>query len=137
MSKHTPGPWRWEISESGKQVNLCGGVPKFDLTVMDFVRWGMGGAAPRFRDNSDMGLMQRSDKFAVKVGGREHHAKWFKDLDHPDARLIAAAPDLLAACEALVERAGLGSIYTTDQETGEMFADAIKAAIAKATGGAK
>jgi hypothetical protein len=91
--KHTPGPWRWEVNEKGKSVQLCGGVPRYDKTVMDFVRWGMGGATPRFRDSSDHGLLTKCIKWAKAVIGREHHAHWHKGLDHPDARLIAAAPD--------------------------------------------
>lgn len=101
---HTPGPWRWEISLKSKQVSLNGGKPKFDLTVMDFVRWGMGGAAPRLlrpMASSSMMLMEHCQRYAVPVPGREHHADWFRELDHPDARLIAAAPDLLAALKLL------------------------------------
>lgn len=102
--KGTPGPWRWELNEGYKQVYLCGGKPMFDLTVMDFVRYGMGGAAPRFNrtlTQPGINLMERVEHFACVVSGREHHADWFKSVQHPDALLIAAAPDLLAVCMAL------------------------------------
>lgn len=46
--KHTPGPWRWEVNLSGTSIRLMGGRPQFDKTVMDFVRWGMSRATPRF-----------------------------------------------------------------------------------------
>lgn len=125
---HTRGPWRWEINEKHKSVQLCGGKPQYDLTVMDFVRYGMSGAAPRFIQD---GLLYRCEKWAVPVEGREHHKTWFQAIDHPDAALIAAAPDLLEALTFMVARfAGSGSC-------GEDFR-AIKearAAIAKATGG--
>lgn len=37
-TKHTAGPWRWEFNPSTKGVQLCGGRPQFDLTVMDYVQ---------------------------------------------------------------------------------------------------
>jgi hypothetical protein len=100
----TPGPWRWEVSLKSKSIQLCGGRPRFDLTVMDFVRWGMGGARPRFLKPSEhIGmLMTDAEEFAVHVEGREHHADWFQSLDHPDAHLIAAAPDLYEAAKHAV-----------------------------------
>jgi hypothetical protein len=102
VSAHTRGPWRWELSEKNKEIRLCGAAG-YDLTVLDFVRWGMSAAAPRLRtaDGMALNIMRRADEFAAVVPGREHHAEWFKAVDHPDARLIAAAPDLLAALEAL------------------------------------
>lgn len=97
--KHTPGPWRWEFNGLHKSVSLCGGKPEFDKTVMDFVRWGMGGAAPRFLDGESSFLLlhrlpDRKD-WIKPIPGREHHAAWCAAVDHPDARLIAAAPELL------------------------------------------
>jgi hypothetical protein len=65
---------------------------------MDFVRWGMSGAAPRFIDKrSTITRLTRADDFGAIMDGREHHAGWFKLINHPDARLIAAAPDMAAA----------------------------------------
>ena len=79
MSAHTPGPWRWEFNGKHKSVALCGGKPLFDKTVMDFERFGMRGAAPRFAERSDSlgGLLHRCERFAVEVKGREHHAQAF------------------------------------------------------------
>lgn len=95
--KGTPAPWRWELNEKAKSVSICGGKPMFDLTVMDFVRWGMGGAAPRFNKEKRPGLnlMERCEQFGEVVKGREHHAHWFKDINHPDALLMVKAPELL------------------------------------------
>lgn len=102
--KGTPGPWRWELNMNSKELNLCGGRNPYDLTVMDFVRWGMGGAGPRFNVDHgyDIQLMHRCETMGVPSKGREHHSKWFQNIDHPDARLIAAAPCLLKALQDLV-----------------------------------
>jgi hypothetical protein len=45
---HTPGPWRWEVNLTSRVIDLVGGKPTYDMTVMDFVRWGMTSAQPRF-----------------------------------------------------------------------------------------
>lgn len=72
----------------------------FDLTVMDFARWGMGHAVPRFRDTSvdGMNLMDRlcdMPGWIATEPGREHHKQWHQLVTHPDARLMESAPDLL------------------------------------------
>lgn len=103
----TPGPWRWELNESSKSIALAGGKPTFDKTVMDFARWGMGGAAPRFNDavaSGELNIMERAEKYGAEVPGREHHANWFKIIAHPDAAWIAAAhPSAILALIAEVE----------------------------------
>lgn len=111
--KHTPGPWRWEINRKHKSVQLCGGLPAgtFDKTVLSFERYGMKGAAPVFHNWTEDGwggAPKRADELAVEKAGREHHADWFALIDHPNAHLIAAAPDLLDALKVL--RNTLGDI---------------------------
>ena len=135
-AQHTAGPWRWEINRGSKSLHLVGGKPQFDLTVMDFERWGMSGATIRLRDVAHDGmnimhkLHERPDWIAP-LPGRAHHADWFAAVIHPDARLMEAAPDLLDALRSL-RNAFLGTSI-------EVQADALRAAraaIAKATGGA-
>ena len=107
MAGHTMGPWDWEVSRVSKTVELCGGKGASDLTVMSFARWGLNKAAPVFwfwRGNvSDE--PKRAEALGTPEPGREHHADWFQRINHPDARLIAAAPDMretiLALCDAL------------------------------------
>lgn len=133
---HTPGPWRWEFNQKHKSVALVGGKPQFDLTVMDFERWGMHGAVPRMRDTAIGGMnimhkvCDRADWIAP-LPGREHHADWCAGLTQPDLRLIAAAPDLLAALKTFVHP------YQQDCRLTDMERmDAARAAIARATGAA-
>lgn len=130
-AQHTPGPWRWEFNREHKVLHLVGGRPRYDLTIMDFDRWGMGGAVATLRDTAHDGmnimhrLCDRPDWIAP-FPGRAHHASWCADVTHPDMRLMAAAPDLLdAAIKALAECADL---------IGTPAGDALQAAIAKSTG---
>lgn len=103
-AKFTAGPWRWELNEKHKQIQLCGGKPTFDKTVMGFARYGMGGAAPLFiNPNDEMCILERAEFFGEIFSGREHHADWFKTINTPDANLIAAAPELYEALEAVLE----------------------------------
>lgn len=144
-ASHTPGPWRFEFNAKHRNVTLVGGQPtKYDLTIMDFCRWGMNGATILLRDTAHDGmnimhkLHERPDWIAPQAG-REHHKSWHQLLTHPDIRLIEAAPDLLEAlkachlelhwCSKQLESEGwtTGSTVTKALESGF-------AAIAKATG---
>lgn len=101
-TKHTPGPWQWEFNSDHKNLHLVGGRPQFDLTIIDFERWGMNKATMRLRDTAHdgMNLMYRVHErpdWIVPEHGREHHKRWHQLVIHPDARLIASSPDLLEA----------------------------------------
>ena len=100
MSEFTPGPWRWEVNMKSKRIQLCGGKPQYDLTVMDFARWGMNGARPRVLDFSDNMLLREAEDYRAVVPGREHHASWFQGINHPDMNMISAAPDMYDAIKA-------------------------------------
>lgn len=117
---HTPGPWRWEINLHSKSLHLVGGRPQYDLTVIDFERWGMSRATMRLRDTAHDGmnimhrLHERADWIAP-FAGREHHVDWCANVTHPDARLIAAAPDLLKTLEDLLICMGLSGAAHSQQ----------------------
>lgn len=135
MSKYTPGPWRWEFNSWSRNLHLVGGRPRYDLTIMDFVRWGMGGATVRLRDTEHEHLQvmhklhERAD-WIKQFEGRAHHADWCADVIHPDMRLISAAPELLEALQGLLDAHAVPSSICAERPAYE----AAKAAIAKALG---
>ncbi|QQT43318.1 Uncharacterised protein [Sphingobacterium multivorum] len=97
IQAYTPAPWRWEFNERSKSIQICGGVPKYDLIVMDFVRYGMNGAQPRFNVSHENGMqiMENANTMGSVIKGREHHQSWFKSISHPDALLMVKAPEML------------------------------------------
>jgi len=99
----TPGEWYWNVNTSCHTVVLET-YSNYRTIVMDCVRWGMGGAAPRFRDMA-IDLMHRCETLLKAHHNREHHFSWCANIDHPDAAFIAHAradvPALLAEVERL------------------------------------
>lgn len=97
----TPGPWRWAGYRVNGGMYLSGHVPgRGQVNVMDFVRQGLRGAQPRFQIN---GLMEKAEELAVKeVEYREDIVA----VDHPDARLIAAAPEMAAMLDRILNDSG-------------------------------
>lgn len=154
--KRTPGPWRWEFSSQGKRLHLVGGHARFDLTIMDFDRWGMSGAVATLRDPAEDGmnvmhrLCDRPDWIAP-FPNRAHHAAWCSAVIHPDMQLIEAAPDLLdavthtygcfeaALCEGWLDALAEGDIERIRDIWNRRLScarDLIPAAIAKVEGAA-
>jgi hypothetical protein len=116
-----------------KVIHLIGGN---GYTVMDFARWGMGSAAPRFQKG---GFMERADVLGVVVAGREHHQHWYKGISHPDANLIAQAPNMLNAlkeAEVGLEFAGADKVVPEGRfvPAPTLALRAVRAAIALAEG---
>lgn len=86
----TPGPWYWHTDALTGRVSLR--TPdRGQLIVMDCARRGMHGAAPRFAVWPYLNIGQPRGR----LGGILEDF----DGDHPDARVIVAAPVLLAALE--------------------------------------
>ena len=99
---HTPGSWQWRISLRSRSARIE--TPHSGrLFVMLFDRWGMQGAQPVFgvwdnakpRGYGNSGWMRPAEVLATNP---DHNGE--AQLLHPDALLMAAAPDLLAEVEA-------------------------------------
>lgn len=101
-SQHTPGPWRVIIDDDGNPLSGRPGVFASDELDCGIVHWD--------------GFVQEYWRSAR--GDKEIHA---------NARLIAAAPELLAALEAVLDSSGARGTYHALR-----YADAVEAAEAAA-----
>lgn len=108
MSAHTPGPWVAEM-QYGENDTDCGWELQEQRAVDDFT---YRGAVCRITDAEHIQGITKAERDA-------------------NARLIAAAPDLLAAARAYMR------VCPADEDTTHAFqeaTDALRAAIAKAEG---
>lgn len=129
-TKHTPGPWRWFIQGNGDAYLAT--PDRGRLIVMDFQRQGMQGAEPRFRDLDICVMRSCLDWVSDRTAGT---------VEHPDALLIAAAPDLLEACQRALSLAQLlrstNTISRADlAAANNLTADQLEESIGKALSGA-
>lgn len=105
----TPGPWHWGGNVDIQLMRLYT-RENLGQTVMDFARWGMRDAAPRFCGSDH--LMHRADervRFSVchEATDRSDRRVYRGDFDavsHPDAEFIAAARSVVPALVAEVEQ---------------------------------
>ena len=126
----TSGPWHWFGNTKTFQIGLGywrNGWGR--CTVMDFTRWGMRSAQPRFSDDDT--YMVNAAEMAVwevnRAATRSDDPSLYRhdivDIRHPDAdfiahareditRLIRALDAVLAVCDEAEKSAG--SIVTTD-----------------------
>lgn len=129
--RHTPGPWAWFDSERGPYLAT---PDRGRLYIMGFARKGMQGAGPRFAvwDGIESGV-ERS-----RLGGIMEDGLYLQNGDlHPDARLLEAAPDLLAALQVVLKTIETSEHWWMDApDRGGFDLEDIRAVIAKATGAA-
>lgn len=137
MGKHTPGPWQWfgDTKHGAPYLATVHGGRRY---VMDFVRKGMNRAQPRFQID---GIMEPASDLAIYevaplATSADDTALYRHDIigiRHPDAQLIAAAPDLLEALQLLhdniAEYARINHLGGFDNQDMRMA----RAALAKAT----
>lgn len=100
----TPPPWRWGGNVDNREVYLST-VDRGRIFVMRFVRWGMRGAQPTFR-NLDPGGWGTTDAVDLVVREVPYRGD-IATIDHPDAELAAlsrnALPDLIAVARAAAD----------------------------------
>ncbi|WP_395451154.1 HNH endonuclease signature motif containing protein [Aminobacter sp. UC22_36] len=112
-TKHTAGPWAWFGNANSNHVYLAT-VHGGRRYVMDFTRWGMRGAQPRFQperggmvDAKDLLQFEVGDQNIVGVDAARKDTSVYRydvrGINCADARLIAAAPDLLGELKRMVE----------------------------------
>lgn len=117
-TKTRPGPWRWFGDTRNRNIYLAT-QRRGRIFVMSFERWGMRGATPTFQVNGCMEPASELARFEVgdrSILGHEEAKKSpsvyrmdIASIDHPDARLIEAAPEL----RTLLARALEGGIDDT------------------------
>lgn len=141
----TPGPWGWFGNTDNHEIYLA--TPDRGMQfVMRFARFGMNKGQPTFQVDGRMVEAKHLVKFDVGDGkatgveaGKADPGVYRMDvtgIDHPDARLIAASPDLLEACQA-ARRAFAELNGNVSREVWERLYEVtqtLDAAIAKATG---
>lgn len=119
MGEHTPGPWQWDVRTNGALALVH--PHRGWLIVMDFVRLGMQSGTARFAE------WKGDDR--LNMGGIMKPAHQLDLANHPDARLIAAAPCLLEACEHVM------ATWAGEPNEDNAALSLVRAAVAKATKG--
>jgi hypothetical protein len=140
-AQHTPGPWAWFGKGSCNDIYLAT-THSGRRFIMGFKRWGTQGAEPTFQVEgrmvpaSSLAKFEVGDNVVVGLAAAKVDPSVYRydinGIDHPDARLIASAPELLEALEEVA------SWYTAPMvfDPNDPLQNKVRAALAKARGAA-
>ncbi len=134
-SMHTPGPWAWFGNASSTSLYLAT-THSGRRFVMDFARWGMRGAQPRFQVQSgvmtparDLLMFEVGDSKVVGYDAATEDTSVYRydvrGIASADARLIAAAPDMFDALAEAKEAISYAMRGTADAEQSDRYAATI------------
>lgn len=143
---HTPGPWAWMGNQHDLYLATTHSGRRY---VMGFDRMGFRSAQPTFRAGNR--ILSAAALVEFEVGdrgvrgfeqGKADDSVYRYDvigIDNPDARLIAAAPELLAAVQAFLPAVESDLLFEQQSGDGDYQAlaqavQSARAAVAKATG---
>ncbi|MGO2030615.1 MAG: ead/Ea22-like family protein [Glutamicibacter ardleyensis] len=115
----TPGPWHWSGNADNRQLYLATWIKGAGrCQVMDFERWGMQRAVPRFLDDDSLMMETAKDLMVYEVARNQNlpdetprsHPQVYRadvvDVRHPNARFMAAAnPETVLALITRLEQA--------------------------------
>lgn len=93
----TPGPWKWFGNTKMHSVYLAT-VHNGRRFIMDFERWGMSQAQPRFQTDHRMVKLSEFAALESRLGPQFEvpHRRDFAGIGHPDAEHIADnSPDVI------------------------------------------
>lgn len=121
-AQHTAGPWEWFEMHGAPYLAT---PDRGRLYVMAFARKGMQVATARFCHWDGISTGEPRGR----RGGIMHEGvRLANGAMHPDARLIAAAPDLLEALQNMLD------LYNGKQHEGLAIVEIARAALVRATG---
>lgn len=144
----TPGPWHWSGNTDSRIIALAYWRPGFGrCNVMDFARWGMQSATPRFARAGDIFMDPAHEQVIYEVAPaatrRSNPAVYRADIvgiRHPDAAFIAHSRQdvdvllaVISAVEAVCAEYGPMNARNDDVRFG---ADAVLKAVRVALDGA-
>lgn len=98
-----PGPWRWRGNTEARHLRLQSPAHG-GMTVMDFARYGMNGAQPRFAIDGIMHKAEELVEYEVAAWSKDIYRKDISGITHPDAEFIAHAREDVPALVAEVRR---------------------------------
>lgn len=130
----TQGTWRWFGNTKTYSVYLAT-VEHGRQFVMDFVRWGMSEAQPRFQVDHFMAKLSdlAADESPLGPKFEVPYRRDFAGIGHPDAEHIAAAspPVVLALISRIHELEGTVRSFARRELHGEEIVAALDAVLAK------